>query len=71
MQVRNAAFLQTLQLGSTVGRNLQIDYRWGQGNADNNRRYAAEFAALSPDVILSTGTAEEHGDGVSWSATTR
>ena len=57
MQVRNAAFLQTLQqLGWTVGRNLQIDYRWGLGNADNNRRYAAELAALSPDVILSTGT---------------
>src|SRR6516162_10759382 len=57
-QVRNAAFLQTLQqLGWTVGRDLQIDYRWGLGNADNNRRYAAELAALSPDVILSTGTA--------------
>jgi ABC-type uncharacterized transport system substrate-binding protein len=57
-QVRNAAFLQTLQqLGWTVGRNLQIDYRWGLGNADNTRRYATELAALSPDVILSTGTA--------------
>src|SRR5262245_58682693 len=57
-QVRNAAFLQTLQqLGWTVGRNLHIDYRWGLGNADNNRRYAAELAALAPDVILSTGTA--------------
>jgi putative ABC transport system substrate-binding protein len=57
-QVRNAAFLQTLQqLGWTVGRNLQIDYRWGLGNADNYRRYATELAALSPDVILSTGTA--------------
>ena len=57
-QVRNAAFLQTLQqLGWTVGRNLQIDYRWGLGNADNNRKYATELAALSPDVIVSTGTA--------------
>src|SRR3974377_94448 len=58
MQVRNAAFLQTLQqLGWTVGRNVQIDYRWGMGSADNNRRYAVELAALSPDVILSTGPA--------------
>src|SRR3974377_1570351 len=58
MQVRNAAFLQTLQqLGWTVGRNLQIDYRWGLGNADNNRRYAVELAALSPAGLLSTGPA--------------
>ena len=58
MQVRNAAFLQTLQqLGWTVGRNVQIDYRWGMGSADSNRRYAAELAALAPDVILATGTA--------------
>jgi putative ABC transport system substrate-binding protein len=58
MQVRNAAFLQTLQqLGWTVGRNVQIDYRWGMGSAESNRRYAAELVALAPDVIVSTGTA--------------
>src|SRR5262245_13868014 len=58
MQVRNAAFLQTLQqLGWTVGRNVQIDYRWGMGSADSNRRYAAELVALAPDVIVGAGTA--------------
>src|SRR5262245_2025202 len=58
MQVRNAAFLQTLQqLGWTVGRNVQVDYRWGMGSADSNRRYAAELVALAPDVIVGTGTA--------------
>ena len=58
MQVRNAAFLQTLQqLGWTVGRNVQIDYRWGMGSADSNRRYAAELVALAPDVIVGSGTA--------------
>ena len=58
MQVRNAAFLQTLQqLGWTVGRNVQIDYRWGMGSADSNRRYAAELVALAPEVIVGAGTA--------------
>ena len=56
-QARNAAFLQGLQqLGWTVGRNVQIDYRWGAGNADRNRRGAAELVALAPDVFLATGT---------------
>jgi putative ABC transport system substrate-binding protein len=54
---RNAAFLQELQrLGWTVGRNVQIDYRWGAGNADRNRRGAAELVALTPDVFLATGS---------------
>src|SRR5262249_10598355 len=56
-QARLAAFLQVLQqLGWTDGRNLRIDYRWGLGDANNIRRYAAELAALAPDVILSVGT---------------
>ena len=55
---RIAAFLQGLQqLGWTDGRNVRIDYRWGAGNADNIRKYAAELVALAPDVILATGTA--------------
>jgi putative tryptophan/tyrosine transport system substrate-binding protein len=54
---RNAAFLQGLQqLGWTVGRNVQIDYRWGAGNVEYNRRGAAELVALAPDVFLATGT---------------
>ena len=56
-QARNAAFLQGLQeLGWTVGRNLRIDHRWGAGNADNVRKFAAELVALAPDVILAPGT---------------
>ena len=57
-QARLAAFLQGLQqLGWTEGRNVQIESRWGAGNADNTRKYAAELAALAPDVILATGGA--------------
>ena len=56
-QARLAAFHQGLQqLGWTVGRNVQIDYRWGAGDADRIRKFAAQLVALTPDVILSTGS---------------
>jgi putative ABC transport system substrate-binding protein len=57
-QARNAAFLQGLQqLGWTVGRNIQIDYRWSAGSADDTRKSASELVALAPEVILTTGSA--------------
>jgi len=49
------AFAQGLaELGWTVGRNVRIEYRWGAGDLDRFRRYAAELIALSPDVVLAT-----------------
>jgi len=55
-QERNTAFAHRLQqLGWIDGRNLQIDYRYGLGNAANVRKYAAELVALVPDVILVSG----------------
>jgi ABC-type uncharacterized transport system substrate-binding protein len=57
-QANMAAFLQVLQqLAWTEGRNVRIDYRWGLGNADNIRKYAAELAALAPDAIFASGNA--------------
>jgi putative ABC transport system substrate-binding protein len=57
-QANIRAFLQVLQqLGWTDGRNVRIDIRWGAGNADDIRKYAAELAALAPDVIFASGTA--------------
>ncbi len=48
-QARLAAFLQGLQqLGWTDGRNVRIDTRWGAGDAERIRRYAAELVALAP-----------------------
>jgi putative ABC transport system substrate-binding protein len=48
--------LQALQqLGWAEGRNLRIDTRWGGGDAERSRRYAAELVALAPDVILAAG----------------
>jgi len=57
-QARLAVFLQALQqLGWTDGRNVRIEYRWAAGNANDIRKYAAELAALAPDVILAGGGA--------------
>jgi putative ABC transport system substrate-binding protein len=50
---RLAAFLQGLsELGWIDGRNVRIEYRWGAGDPERYRRYAAELVALAPDVIL-------------------
>ena len=55
-QARVGAFLQGLQeFGWSVGRNVRIDYRWGGGDADRTRKYAAELVALGPDVVLTSG----------------
>jgi putative tryptophan/tyrosine transport system substrate-binding protein len=51
-----AALEQGLQeLSWTVGRNIQIDYRFGAGDPDLFRKYAAELVALAPNVILAQG----------------
>jgi len=52
-QTRLGVFLQQLQsLGWTVGRNVQVDTRWGAGDPERYRKYAAELVALTPDVIV-------------------
>src|SRR5499427_5261264 len=56
-QARIAAFRQGLQkLGWTEGQNVQIDIRWAGGNADLDRKFAAELVSLTPDVILATAS---------------
>jgi putative ABC transport system substrate-binding protein len=56
-QAAIAALQQALQqLGWNVGRNVQIETRWGANNVDRDRRYAAELVALAPNVILASGT---------------
>jgi putative ABC transport system substrate-binding protein len=57
-QARLASFRDKMQeLGWTPSRNVQIEYRWGVGDADLNRRNAAELVALAPDVIVASATA--------------
>src|SRR5262245_14732369 len=56
-QARLAALRQGLQqLGWIEGRNLQIDARWGAGDAAETRKAATESAALAPDVIVPSGS---------------
>jgi putative tryptophan/tyrosine transport system substrate-binding protein len=56
-QLRSTVLAQSLQQsGWTVGRNLQIDYRFPGGEADRIRQYGAELVALAPDVILTVGS---------------
>jgi putative ABC transport system substrate-binding protein len=56
-RARIAAFHQALQeLGWTVGRNVQIDYRWGAGDPELYRKYAEELIALKPVLILAQGS---------------
>jgi putative tryptophan/tyrosine transport system substrate-binding protein len=56
--IRLAALRQGLQrFGWIEGRNLQIDARWGAGDAAATGRAATELAALAPDVIVAAGSA--------------
>src|SRR3954454_7686550 len=55
IKTRLEVFVQGLeQLGWAVGRNLQIDYRWSEGDSDRLRTHAAELIALGPDLTLAT-----------------
>jgi putative ABC transport system substrate-binding protein len=55
-KIRAGAFLQGLQkLGWTEGTNLRIFYRWAAGDPNRRRAYAAEFAAMKPEVIFVAG----------------
>jgi len=56
-QSRLKTFLDGLaKFGWTEGRNLQLEYRWAGGNADEVRRHAAELVALAPDVLVAAGS---------------
>src|SRR5438046_2271862 len=56
-QARVGAFVQGLQqAGWSIGRNVQLEYRWTEGRRDAIPKFAAELAALAPDVILADGS---------------
>jgi putative ABC transport system substrate-binding protein len=56
LPARITAFAQALQeLGWTDGRNVRIDYRFVGRDFDRIRLFAAELAALAPDLILAEG----------------
>src|SRR5262249_47207535 len=56
-QARLAALQQGLeQAGWSIGRNVQIDLRWGEDDLDLEAKHAAELVALAPDLIFASGT---------------
>jgi putative tryptophan/tyrosine transport system substrate-binding protein len=51
-----AAIVGVLQeRGWTLGGKMQIEYRWGAGDASLYRKFSTELVALAPDVILAVG----------------
>jgi putative ABC transport system substrate-binding protein len=51
-----AAFREGLEkLGWTVGRNLQIDYRWRMNDVERTRAATADLLGLAPDAVLANG----------------
>jgi len=51
------AFTQALEnLGWQNGRNIQIVYRWGAGDADKIQTFAREFVDQKPDLIVAHTT---------------
>src|SRR6266480_296522 len=57
-----AIFQQSLQeLGWTDGRNLRIDYRWGDADAVRIQAFAKELVGLQPDVLVAHSTPSAKG----------
>src|SRR5262249_28672603 len=57
-QLRAASFRQGLEkFGWSIGRNVQIDFQWGLGDADWIRSATAQLLRLTPDLILANGDA--------------
>ena len=57
-QARVKAFLQGMrELGWIEGGNIRFDIRWDTGAVDGARKVADELLALSPEVILASGSA--------------
>jgi len=52
-----AMFQQSLQeLGWSAGRNIRIDYRWGDADVDQIQALAKELVGLQPDVLVAHST---------------
>ncbi len=57
MKLEIAAFVRELQdLGWAEGRNLQIEYRYAEGDVERMQAFAKELIAQQPDVIFGRST---------------
>jgi putative ABC transport system substrate-binding protein len=53
LESRRAALEGVLQeQGWVIGRDIEIQYRWGGGDTELTRAYAKELVAMQPDVIF-------------------
>src|SRR5262249_42169975 len=53
---RYSAFTQAVaDLGWTDGRNVRMDVRWGDGDANRMRALAQELVGSQPDIIVTSG----------------
>src|SRR5262252_8123566 len=43
--------------GWITGQNVDLQYRWSDGDETLLRKYAAELVSMSPDVLMTEGTA--------------
>jgi ABC-type uncharacterized transport system substrate-binding protein len=60
-RARLAAFMEELtKHGWTIDRNARVEVRWGAGDPELYRRYAAELVALAPDVVVASGGPVTH-----------
>ena len=54
---RVSAFVQRLrELGWNEGRNVAIEFRWGEGRFERLAEFAADLVQLKVDVIVTSGT---------------
>jgi putative ABC transport system substrate-binding protein len=52
-----AAFREALsKLGWSDGGNLRLDVRWGENDAELDRKYATQLVGLAPDLLFGSGT---------------
>ena len=52
-RARVTAFLDSLrEFGLTEGRNVHLEYRWGENDVERLRTLASELVAFAPDVIV-------------------
>jgi putative ABC transport system substrate-binding protein len=57
-QLRAAAFRRQLETaGRIIGKNVQVDFQWGTGDADWVRSATERALRQSPDVLLANGDA--------------
>jgi putative tryptophan/tyrosine transport system substrate-binding protein len=47
---------QLRELGWIDGRNVAMEYRWGEGREERFAEFAVEFVRLKVDVIVTSGT---------------